>query len=954
MKSKGKKICKVALAVAACAVASVSLTACGLFGGEGGGDGEKFSVRFDAGWGTIYGDRIYDTEVTSGAHVAEPSEKPICDGYVFTGWNLTGNAQDEMWKFDADTVTEHITLYAVWSRAYTVTFFAEGGTFGNGTDTYELTVAENGKIAPPTVTPPDDYRELAGWTFNGYEWNIDADGVTRDMTLRAKWELKASIAAALEPFDYYPHGDAFAISGIKDKSTTSVTVPNVVDHIAPEAFANCTSLVSVEIPASVIEIGRSAFAGCALLRDVTLAEGLTAIGAAAFAQCVSLVNISLPNTVSAIYSSAFSGCSSLESITLPAKVTRIESYTFNDCAALESVEIKGEVTTIGTSAFSGCASLENFDIPSNLASLGSNAFNGCASLATVTVPASCADVDWWMFKDCTGLVSATLNCPIVDTGMFYGCTSLADVTFGATVTEIGSSAFKNCTSLVEIEIPDGVTTVEGWVFEGCTALKSATLGSGVTVIESSLFANCSSLRGVEFGDITAIRNGAFEGCVSLLSFTIPASVRTVGSDAFAGCARLVEVYNLSSAQLTGVGFIPYITKHASASEASIIDGTSTYVFCTRNEGGDTVNYLLDYTGDAVNITLPAYYMGESYAVFDYALAINDRLKNITFSAGVAEIGKNVLFGSPAVETLEVQSGNAKYTSKNNCVIETSERKFVLGCKSSVIPADGTVTKIGGDVFCQNAAIENPAFVIPSAVTVVERGAFAGCDGIVRTADNGVKYVDKWAVEIACGDDVDSINVTLDANTVGISNGAFSSNSDYAVKRKIVSFTANASLEYVGEDAFYGCNNLKTVTLNYGLLAIGGSAFGSCDKLEEIAIPNSVARIGSAAFMSCDALAYVRLSSGISVVEYQMFDGCAALATVVIPHSVTRIEHDAFAHCAANLTVYYGGDASGWSGVRKDSGNSLISGGSAKIVYFSETSAPDCWHYGANGKPELWA
>ena len=86
----------------------------------------------------------------------------------------------------------------------------------------------------------------------------------------------------------------------------------------------------------------------------------------------------------------------------------------------------------------------------------------------------------------------------------------------------------------------------------------------------------------------------------------------------------------------------------------------------------------------------------------------------------------------------------------------------------------------------------------------------------------------------------------------------------------------------------------------------------------------------------------------------MFDGCAALATVVIPHSVTRIEHDAFAHCAANLTVYYGGDASGWSGVRKDSGNSLISGGSAKIVYFSETSAPDCWHYGANGKPELWA
>ncbi len=60
MRKASKKLCSAALAIAVCATASTALIACdGLFGSEsnGGHDG-KCTVTFDAGNGTIFGERI--------------------------------------------------------------------------------------------------------------------------------------------------------------------------------------------------------------------------------------------------------------------------------------------------------------------------------------------------------------------------------------------------------------------------------------------------------------------------------------------------------------------------------------------------------------------------------------------------------------------------------------------------------------------------------------------------------------------------------------------------------------------------------------------------------------------------------------------------------------------------------------------------------------------------------
>ena len=87
---------------------------------------------------------------------------------------------------------------------------------------------------------------------------------------------------------------------------------------------------------------------------------------------------------------------------------------------------------------------------------------------------------------------------------------------------------------------------------------------------------------------------------------------------------------------------------------------------------------------------------------------------------------------------------------------------------------------------------------------------------------------------------------------------------------LTSITIPSSVTVIGDDAFYNNVGLKTVTFaeNSQLRYIGNSAFANSYSLESITIPNSVKTIGNSAFEYCRELKTVQISqnSELEVIE----------------------------------------------------------------------------------------
>ena len=68
-------------------------------------------------------------------------------------------------------------------------------------------------------------------------------------------------------------------------------MPEVLESIGNNAFANCEAVKSFVIPNSVTTIGRNAFQKCKALQTVTIGSSVNTIGRNAFSNCNSLTSV---------------------------------------------------------------------------------------------------------------------------------------------------------------------------------------------------------------------------------------------------------------------------------------------------------------------------------------------------------------------------------------------------------------------------------------------------------------------------------------------------------------------------------------------------------------------------------------------------------------------------------------------------------------------------------------
>lgn len=101
---------------------------------------------------------------------------------------------------------------------------------------------------------------------------------------------------------------------------------------------------------------------------------------------------------------------------------------------------------------------------------------------------------------------------------------------------------------------------------------------------------------------------------------------------------------------------------------------------------------------------------------------------------------------------------------------------------------------------------------------------------------------------------------------------------YSDGKGVIKFDGDVNI--IGESAFYGCENLTSVTIGDSVTTIGDYAFWYCSNLTSVTIPDSVTSIGSYAFR-----------------------GCRNLDSVTIPDSVTSIGNNTFSNCISLTSVY---------------------------------------------------
>ena len=98
---------------------------------------------------------------------------------------------------------------------------------------------------------------------------------------------------------------------------------------------------------------------------------------------------------------------------------------------------------------------------------------------------------------------------------------------------------------------------------------------------------------------------------------------------------------------------------------------------------------------------------------------------------------------------------------------------------------------------------------------------------------------------------------------------------------------------MGGYGYYQWDNAKKVIINEGVTAIGENEFYACYDLESVSIPSSVKTINKLAFALDEKLTDVTISEGVTFIGNGAFYECKSLTSISLPKSVKTIELGAF-------------------------------------------------------------
>lgn len=458
----------------------------------------------------------------------------------------------------------------------------------------------------------------------------------------------------------------------------SVFIPDSIETIGSNAFADCLTLTKIDLGSKVQHIEKDAFINTGYYNDINnwdetgalyiqdalikvdplcegefvVKEGTRVIADAAFENCTKIKQVLLPESVESIGADAFAGSGVLENsdnwvsdclyignwliaakdtvapeIKVGTKYIADGAFRYNK--TLQSVTIPEGVLKIGAYAFWDCRELTDLKIPSTVKYIGTDAFVFC-NIKTISLDSNNKDFALQNGILYTHDLKCLVFCPQQMTGeiklpeetehigeaAFWRCEGIEKMVFSKSLKSIGRSAFSECYKLNDINLPDSLKHIGRFAFSNCLGITKMVIPYSVVELEENAFSYCINMESIDIGSgIKEIKAWTFEYCEKLNSVTLPYGIEKIGYLAFYQTALLENEENYDSQGLLYIG--KYLIK-AKENETGIYDVPDGIELIAMDCFEDCY--------DVQNIILP----GSLKYINDCALSVRNKNQKITF------------------------------------------------------------------------------------------------------------------------------------------------------------------------------------------------------------------------------------------------------------------------------------------------------------------------------------
>lgn len=192
--------------------------------------------------------------------------------------------------------------------------------------------------------------------------------------------------------------------------------------------------------------------------------------------------------------------------------------------------------------------IDTLTIPSTLdgftvTSLGNYSFSNTYHINTVIIPDTVTVIKASAFysSNCTN-IQLPNGLKTIERYAFECCYRLEKIEIPDSVTEIGEYAFYSCRRLKTAKLPNNLTTISFAMFYCCYELEEVIIPDSVKTIEGWAFNSCYNLEEIEIPDsVTEIGTSAFYYCTSLKAIKLSSNLTTIAESMVTCCESLEEV-----------------------------------------------------------------------------------------------------------------------------------------------------------------------------------------------------------------------------------------------------------------------------------------------------------------------------------------------------------------------------------------------------------------------------